>query len=336
MQEEARVMFYDIKEFGFFKRSEETPAFGDIGQILRDLERWGAGKQIGLTKTFDVDGSVLPAYLVDVRRRGQAWLLTLWNETANTDGAVASMSAYADVGNSEVTMNELAEGDIPGFASYFWFLPDHQAVATVRFQHPGAGRLQMRSYVQKFMAYFCANAVTSVDDETDGIRVHGYRASATDPVIKARPRFSMELHKKHAEQQFLLESAHRIRKIKKKSTLILTERPDRALWQKLLDSAHLTEPQVRPHDVKIVYEVEVETFTQEDVAAVIEGWEDEDQAGDYGFVMQGEQETYWLGRAIAKETLMLDIVRVNPEIVDPQTLIEALAHNRTRLLSLLE
>ncbi len=329
-------MFYDINEFGFYRRPEHEPLFGDMHAMLTDIQAWTNGKQMGLTKTYEHDGSVLAAYLVDLRRHGDAWLLTLWNETANTDGAVASMSAYAEVGTSDVTMNELPDGDIPGFASYFWFIPEQNVVATLRFQHPGAARLQMRSYIQKFMENFCSNAVTAIDDETGEIRVHGYRQSPAHPVVKARPKFSMQVHRKEGEQQFLLDAAHRVRKVKKKSSLLLTEAPDRTLWQKLLDGAHLTEPQVRPHEVKIVYEIEVTSFDADDVSAIIDGWNEEDQAGDYGFVLSGETETYWLGRAVAKDSLILDIDRVNAEIVNPQNLLEALAHNRVRLLGLLQ
>lgn len=336
MLEPARIVFYDIEEFGFYKRGSETPLFGAIPDILNDLATWANGRQLGLTKTYDRDdGSLLPAYFLDARRRGSAWLLTLWNETPNTDGTVASINAYDQVGNVDVTLTELAAGDIPGFASYFWFLPDRNVVATIRFQH-SAARSQMRTYLQKFMANFCSHAVTETNEATQEIRVLGYRATRTSPLVKARARFNLDLHRRSGEQQYLLEHADRVRKLSKKGILTLTERQDRALWQRMLTAAHLTEPSIRPQEVKIRYDVEVEDgLTEDEVSAIINGWDEESDDNDFGFRMVGETETRWLGHAIAKESLSLDVLRLNPEMVDPEFLLEELARHRAELVRLL-
>lgn len=337
LMEDASITFFDIKEFGLYRWGGDEPPFGDISAVLGDLQRWAHGKTLGLTKTFDPGrgAQTLPAYFMDARRSGGDWLLSLWNQTPSTDGAVASIDALAPVGTTDITMNELEEGHIPGIARYFWFLPDFGAVGAIRFQHPGTGTAQLKVYLKHFMAKFSSYAVQAEDDEEH--RIVGFRDpnSADGEVVKARARVKLELHRKAGEQQVLLQNANRIRKVFKKDVLHLTERVDRALWQKMLDWSHLTEPTTRPFEVKMAYEIEVEGLRRQDVANVIQGWEGEDDESDYGFRLQGENQVHWLGSTFARDTLQLDVRRLNHEMVEPGSLARELARHRDHLARLL-
>jgi hypothetical protein len=335
--EDVRIEFYKITEFGFFRWGGQEPPFGELDVVLRDLQRWAAGTTLGLTKTYDPgpNGHLLPAYFLDLRQSHGSWLLSLWNETPSTEGAVASIPATAPVGATDVTMNEIEPGSIPGVAAYFWFIPDRDVVATIRFQHPGSCRAQMRSYLRAFMASFCSYAVTE-EDEDGQVVTRGYRGGAGEPIVKARPRLSLAPYKKPAERQFLIDRAHNVRKILKKGTLVLVDRIDRALWQRLLDAAHITVPSVRPHEVEMAYDVEVEGLTEQDIANVIDSFDDEDGQNDYGFKFQGEGAVHWLGKEVARDVLSLDITRVNPEMIDPEQLMHELDRHRRRLLAILQ
>jgi hypothetical protein len=332
--EEARLSFYDLREFGIY-RWGGARLFGEVPQILQELQHWSVGKTISETKTYDTGrgGQVLPSYFLSLHEARGTFLLGLWNETPSTDGAVASISENAPVGTTRVTMNEIEEGSIPGVATYFWFVPGSNVVATVRFHHPGTGISQMRTYLRMFMERFCSHAVT---DENDGELVTvGYREHADSEVFKARPKIALAPHRRDAERQIILDRAPLVRKIEKKGVLMLTARDDRAVWQKLLHAFHIDEPTVRPHEVKMSYEVEVEGLTEAEVAAVMDSYDEEDGQNDYGFKFAGDAQVHWLGKEVARDTLTLDVRHLNPEMINPDDLIRELDRHRRRLLALL-
>lgn len=329
--EKAKFTFYDIKEFGYYKHGSDDSVFGDLHRILRDLQHWAAEKELGQTKTYQV-GGLLPTYFLDALRSRDTWLLCLWNESPSTDGAVASISAHAPVGTNSVTMNELEEGHIPGTASYFWVLPDAGLVAAIRFQHRSTARQQMCKYLREFMRSFSSYAVVEEEGE---ITVQGYRDTARSEIVRARPRFTIDIHRQEAEYQYLLNSAHRVRRVFKTDTLDLSQREDRAFWQKLLDAAHLTEPSNRPHEVRMNFDIQVEGgLTRDDMAKVIDTWNEEEEESDYGFKLSQETQTRWLGKTVAKDSLMLDVPRLNPEMVDPRFLLRELERHRPQLLEM--
>lgn len=334
--EEARISFYDLKEFGFYKWGG-THLFGDVPAILGELQAWCRGKTISETKTFDVARSsqVLPAYFLSSREAQGNFLLSLWNETPSTDGAVASIPQTAPVGTTRVTMNEIEEGSIPGVASYFWFIPDSNVVATVRFQHPGTGIPQMRTYLRRFMEQFSSHAVT--EEQNGELVTTGFRESAgAETVGKARAKIALAPHRRDAERQFILDRAAQVKRIEKKGVLQLTTQDDRAVWQRLLHAFHVDEPTNRPHEVKMSFEVEVNGLTREEVEAVIQGYDDEDGQNDYGFKFAGEgQQIHWLGKEVAKTSVNVDVRRLNPEMVNPDDLVRELERNRRNLLNLL-
>lgn len=336
MQEEAKVTLLKIKSCGYFKWGTPGPEFGDLVGTLRDLARWGDGKQLSHTKTYDGDESKLPAYLVNVHQRQGDWLLTLWNEIESTDGAVASIDGNGRVGDADVTMNEFEAGAIPGFATYFWFMPNEGLISTVRFQHNSAGHYQMNKYVQGFMAKFSSHVVLSDEAGDDGeTKILGYRAGPAAELTKLYPRFKSELLRKAGPIDFLLERADRIRKVTKKATLTLTDRPKRMLWQRMLDQLHLTAPDARPHEVKVNYSVDVDGLTQVALRGIVTEWAEEDQEeNNYGFDLRGETNTYWLDHSFVKDALWLDIQRKDAEIVMPESLLRALQAQKGYLLGL--
>lgn len=103
----------------------------------------------------------------------------------------------------------------------------------------------------------------------------------------------------------------------------------------MLDSAHLTKPTHRPHEVGIRYDIDVDGLTNTDVSSIIAGWNDESDDTDYGFKIVGEKDFRWLGRAFAREPITLDVERLNTELIDPASLIKELHKQRSELFKLL-
>ena len=338
-EEEAKITIYKITACGYYKRGETTaPQFGSLAETLVGLRHWISGKLLSETKTYSADtDSRPPTYVVDVSAYHGDWLLTLWNELEATDGKVASIDGLAQVGQADVTMTKFGAGSIPGFATYFWFMPDVGLMATIRFQHAASGQLSMNKYLRCFLAEFSANVVLAEEENQDStVKIIGYRASPSAVVTHYKPQFRTDLLRKPGPVDFLLERAESIRKVTKKEILNIAERPKRVWWQTLLVKLHLETPTARDHEVKVNYEVEVEGLSRDQLQTIVDAWQGEDQdANNYGFNLKGESgKTYWLDHAFVKDSVTVDVQRQNDEIVAAESLLKALRRHRQNLLGL--
>lgn len=333
--EEVKVAFYRITSCGYYPWGGKKAEFGCLNDTLTQLREWTQGKKLAHTKTYEPrsGGNELSTYLVDVSRRQDAWLLTLWNEVHNTDGTVTSINGNAQVGNASVSETEVEDGHIPGHATYFWILPEDDLVVSLRFQHLTTGVPTMSKYLQNFLCNFTSHVVL---EGSDGIKIIGYQKDQNTKPKNLNPQFRTKIFSKLGSLDYILNFSTAIRKIKKKSTLNLKNQPNKSLWQKLLVDLHLANHSTLQHEVDIQYEMDVLSLSRDEVKEIIVQWSSEATGEtDYGFVMRGDQKVHWLGREVPRDTLELDVVRYNTELVRPEELLIGLANHKQRLLNLL-
>lgn len=336
--EQATITFYTLSQCGYYKRGHaRTPLFGDIATSLGHLAAWSGGKPLVQTKTHDPhpNAHALPAYLKDVSSRSGAWLLTLWNEAANTDGTVASINGAVPATQAQVSQMSAGAGHIPGHATYFWFLPAEGLMATVQFQHPVAGVYALNKYMQGFLQRWSPYAVHAPPSVAGGVVIAGYRQLPTDAVANLRPAFHADIFKKRGEIEWLAARAASIRKVKKHAVLQMQLPDNRALFQKMLANAHMVQQPVLKQEVEVQYEFPVSGMTEQEFRLIVAEWTAENGDDDYGFVLAGEAgKVRWLGRSFARDTLSLNVVRENVEIVSPQSLLSELHRHKTALVGL--
>lgn len=340
--EEVRVSVYKLTNCGYYVRGKRGTAgaeFGEVDEILAQLRQWGRSKKLVHTKTFDVTegGKTLPVYLVDVTNAGDEWLLTLWNESHNTEGTVASINGQATVGRADVAETAVEEGHIPGYATYFWFLPKDRLVVSARFQHPTTGVVPMNQYLKAFVEKFSAYVVWGEPDQDGQREILGYRRSDTDQPANLMPRFRTDVYVKPGPVDLILKNAQFIRKIKKKSTLQLKIATEKTFFQKLLIDLHLSQHQTLQREAKIQYEVEVDGLTKGEVTEIVDQWRSEDGDDvDYGFMLKRDSTVHWLERAYVRETFEVEVVRGNTELVAPDSLLRELGRHKKHILSQLK
>lgn len=338
--EQAKITFYKVNQAGFYRWGEnENPEFGGAAGILAELQGWSRGKQLAMTKTYEpADGSdLLPVYLMDITTDQNGCLVTMWNQTPATEGKVASAMGNSAVGNTEVVMNDIPEGGIPGFATYFWFMPDAGVFASIRFQHLITGQKPMQEFIESYLGQYSGNVVLTEPDPGVDVELLGYRQSSAHPVrTDVYPRFRTQLMRRAGEYDLLLEQAHRIRKIHRKTTLRLNRPEELAFWQKAYQIATLRRPQNLPDIIKFKYEVKAE-MNRDQVQEIINSWlADHDREwDDYGFLLSGEQSPHWLSHSIARDEFPLDVDRNNLEIVNPESLLRAITGGLDEILALI-
>lgn len=341
-RETAKFLFFDVDKCGFYSGRQGAPSFGGLDDMLEDLFEWSQGLSLAETQTFTpaADGNLMPVYLLDIQRSVDGWLVVTWNEVPSTAGAVASVDRNSRVGRADVTANEIPDGGIPGFATYFYFVPSRNVFCSIRFQHANSGQPGMRSYMDAFLSMYSKYAVTAANGRA--IDVKGYRQvgegfnyeeNQYEPVI---PRFITSLHKVPGHWDFIRENLDDVRKVVRKTTLNLDRAEDLSTWQVALRWANLGRPEREPDKVRVVLEI-ASSVTQHDFDMMTAEWEARNvrEVDDTGFVMKGSSEVHWLSKSSAKAELEIDVERLNFEVVDSISLLRAIEAFRGHLLGLL-
>lgn len=335
--EKASITFYRITECGYYARGNETALFGNTAEVLEDLKTWSAGKtlietKVGEVKETDTAGNV---YLLDIRSKQGTWLLTMWNETASTQGKVASVQATSPVGDAEIHMNAIAEGSIPGYATYFWIVPSKGVFASLRFQHPYTAQKPFRAYINKFMETHGRHVVVGSPTEESDYPILGYVENDGDEPQHAYARFNTELKRNPGRKQFMLDNLLKINKIVRKETLDLSQPAELTFWQKMLRQAHLADPANVPIKARISYDFPFKP-TMDDIENLFTAWEEtaETHWDDFGIKITGSQDIYWVSHTLARKEFELPITRDNDEVVNADSLIDAVNTQKAQILQL--
>lgn len=345
MREEAKINFYRINKCGFYPRGEETPLFGNnIGQILQSLSAWVGQEGFCLedTSTYQVEDEdqILRTFCCDMRRDDDHgdYLLTTWNETPTLDGQVPSVSPNSSVGNTTVHLNQLPEGDIPGYATYFWFLPDENIFATVRFFRTLNGHPNLLRYMDGYLRHFSPYVLREEDPDEDGsYTIAGYINPETNDIHDLLyPAFHSSPIRNPGEIDLIKENRTRITKMHRKAELKVNVQNDTDFYQRLLRFAGLGEPRAQTQGARIDYALPFTPSTDE-LNSIIDNWGETPGEGwnDVGFKIQGD-DIYWLSRSLAKVSKTIDVERDNEEIFNSESLLNALTEHRVELLTNIE
>ncbi|MCR3951022.1 hypothetical protein [Aeromonas hydrophila] len=347
MFESVKLSFYRIDECGYYNYGKEDPAFGTASQILKDIQKWSLDKSIENTKLYEpADGSnYLSTYLLNISKYKDYWLLTTWNETPTTEAGVPSVLKTSKVSAPGVIINDIKADSIPGYATYFWFLPDESMFASVRFRNRTlTGQPQMRKYIESALSFISSCVVLATKAEADGThKILGYRdpsLGSTDlPKPQPQPRFNTSLAQKAGNRELIRQKANEISKIYRKETLQLKHMDKREWWQSALQRFGITagSDYNRTDDVNIKYEISPESLNLPIVNKIIKSWDDSEDTrsewDDYGFGFVGSSTTpHWLSHSTLKASVELDVIWDNDEVINAENLLKQLNKRKALIL----
>lgn len=344
--EKANITFYDVQQCGYYQhRKPDRAEFGTLVKMLNNLRKWATGKDLIDTKLYEGKGDQLPTYLMDIKfhNKSKTALLTLWNQVPSTSkSSIASVMPNVKVGQPDVILNDIKEGSIPGFATYFWFVPAWGKFASIRFQHAVIGSQGLQEYLESFVTIdpvFAVFAEDSEDNASDKEKeVLGYVDKEGNPedFRELAPKFKARMTRHKGQHDMILDKADKISRVEKNTMLKLHRPEDLTAWQTILKLSNMREPDERPETFKLKYRMTT-PVTVEDVQAMIDDWKDgvETEWNDYGFMFKGDSKLHWLSHSIARREFELDIERNNDEVVNSMSLLEALndEHDDLKALS---
>lgn len=337
-KETAKFHFFDIDRCGYYAGREKLPLFGELTKTLHSLKEWSKSLRLVETKTFTPeDGSDLfPVYLLSIKNEGDAWLIITWNEVPSNEGTMPSISKDAQVGTLDIHENKLEEDSIPGFATYFYFIPSMNIFASVRFQHTNTGQQGLKAYIQSYLEEFSEYVSAYIDDDTK-LEIKGYRVPNNkyddDEFEEVTARFRTSLHKNPGKWDYIRDNIKSVTKIFKQSTLHYNRREHLAVWQRISRFISKTTPLPKSDHTNIQIEMET-TLTIDIFEEIAENWMNRDvrESDDVGFKIKGNQDVQWLSESLAKCEIDLDIKRKNSEIIEPESLLKEIKKHHAVLM----
>lgn len=339
VKEDVRFTFYRIEKCGFFKHGAEQPTFGKFADILSQLRQWTNGVELSKTKLSDGDEDTFPLYILDTYPSGEDFILACWNQVPSFESGVASVNASSKVGAPKIHINEIVDGSIPGFPTYFWFMPARGVFATLKMGKRVGGQQEMRQYIERFMGMASSHVVRS-DEGADGeLHVIGFQENEDSDVLNVRPFFRTRLFAKPSERQMFLANRTKIKKVVRRGHFTATNKPTRKMWQGFVSflRGSFDEGAANPVDRRVYIELEYQP-TEEELRAMMDDETKDVKKGtwdDMGFEFTGDPNIHWLAKTVATETRTIELDCIDEATVSLKSIATAVAHHRAALLQLL-
>ena len=234
--EAAKITFYKIEKCGLYEYGAEKSKLGTLPDFLNQLTNWVKrnGKSLEETCTYAVEESedVGRTFCYDIVKNGITgdFMLTTWNETPSYEGKVAAVKGKSKVGDAEVEFTQLPIGSIPGYATYFWFVPSKSVFATILFHHRLNGKKNLDKYFKEFISKFSEYVV--IDDEGDAdFSIIGYAANANDNPINLHAYLKTSIVRKPGQVEYLINQCQEIRRITRHNRLSPKLPENQEFWQ---------------------------------------------------------------------------------------------------------
>lgn len=329
----VQITIYNVDQAGYYRYYEKTsPEFGDIESILSDLEVWSRDKNIEdtLIEAIEEGEGVLPTLLASIKKHtDKNWLLTLWNKVPEIDGKVLSIPGAVRVGQASYLANKVVKGSIAGFPSYFWFLPKHNVVASIRVNIRPTGPKSMQSHLKTFMRNLSQHVVKTEIDEDGNIGIAGYRCSTEDKTKKLSPRFSVSIKRKASDLKLIRSKVDLIRKTTRTEKFSLMEGVILDGWQeKIPKNLRFAFKKSNIQRVKSEQSIRANLNLQQ-LNLLIKEWSDNLNNSateiDYEFAVHGDTNIYKLGKTISRDEFEFELnFEKETGIVNPESLLKEL------------
>lgn len=330
------ITFFNIEEFGFYKHATTDLLFGGPEHALVELAAWSAGKDVGMTELASPSKKFqgkLPVYIFGVQpTHGTDWLLATWNSMPGGGGKIASMARSSTVGMApEVHENPVVEGTIAGFPTYFWFVPERNVFASLRFENPVTAVQPMLGYLRQFLKTESGYVVT----DGDGTIV-GYRELNTDgDHTKAHAKITASVRTKPGAVDHLKAVRPDIRCVIRDSYLTQRKKLDRNVFQRAAQFLRGTvEKSDFTQDAKVHVELKY-TPTAAELDQMIEtelAAPRETEFDDLGFKLSGSNETIWINSALSRNTVNTNLVIPETGVVPVADISDILVARRAEFL----
>lgn len=337
---EAKLRFFEIQRCGFYRRAASAPEFSGISDAVGKLSNWATdGREFINTTTYepDPDNDLLNTYFYSSCQNSQNndSVLVLWNESPNDNGRLYGINPLDRPGTT-TEMLATDFGDIPaipGAPSYFWFIPERQVFASIRFDHSISGKANLDHYLNGFLANKSPYRVVDTDGQVIGFSPNGQHNEGNPTYYS---KFVSKATKQEELEAELLANMHKIRKLIKRENLSYQLPDDRPLiervFSELLDNTpNFTDTRIITHELQF-------QPTEIQLRGIINNYNErgtDSSLRNAGF-MYNDGKVVMLNGINISMSAELNVNRFDNQIVSPSDLLNVITSNRARFLSILD
>lgn len=303
------ITYYDLSECGFYERGTGDHLFGSCESALKELRDWAQGKDVSMTElagSSRVRRDVLPVYVFGLEAVGNDWILATWNTIPYNGGKVSSLAKNSLVGAAPaVHDNPIVPDTIAGFPTYFWFLPERNVFASLRFDMPITAVKPMLGYLRQFLRTESGYVVRD-ENEIVGYRDIGARGDYRKAVVKVTgfPRG------RAAEIDRLKRDRERITTVIRDSTLQQNVVKDRHWFQRLsqiVRDSQQSSTLTRESKVHIALRYTPTLQELNEMIATEQRAERASTYDDLGFKISGYDDIVWINGIRAKKKVSVNL-----------------------------
>jgi hypothetical protein len=348
---DARITFYDIAKSGFYHYGADSKAFGDLNVVLQDIISEFSGQDLVYTCPYlpKKGADVLRTFLYDIKLDSSgSCLLSTWNESQIFKNGIASVNARNKVGTMSVNLTPPPEDSIPGYPTYFWFLPELNIYATVVMGEAMLnGNQGMNLFMKKFMENFSSYAILDHLDGDDapqgntnfGHRVVGYAEPGTpdnDDMPRVTCHFETHLHRNLGQIEYIRRVRSRISNVVRRCGVDYSVNAQESLARAVIDdlSGGMTERENSKEPYKINYDISL-CPSEKELEYMIDQWGVKyglNKDDRVGFKVSGEQGVWWLDSSLARDDFELPVSEFEEGFPVTASLLECLESEKTHIL----
>ncbi len=330
--EKVKLRFYQIDRCGYYERNSDKVALSSVEETLDEIKDWLVDKTLEKTKTTSsskVKTDRLPVYCTGLKKGTKSYIMTTWNQTESTKSGVSSIPLSEPLTSlsEKVEIKKLSKGYIPGYATYFWFIPEDNIMATIRLNHVENGHVGLDAYIKGYLSRYSKFRIVK-KDPLDKLKINiiGYGNSKTDFKNNIYPQFNTRPKRLKGNTDYIHTNINQITKIIRKCSIDQTKDKDSGLLRSLGNTLGFTKPQKSDEPLELKFELKTKPTIQE-VNDIIKKWNEKithDNWDDIGFKLKGRDNPIWLSTEIPTKDLNIHIKRDNEEFIDEVHLIKIL------------
>ncbi|WP_323907519.1 hypothetical protein [Aeromonas caviae] len=318
---------YQVGRWGIYEGRKHQPAKAcDVKEMLLQLHRWGVESKRPLMEKKTYSKAMLrlnPSYLLNMvpsKNKNGDWFVILWNEVENRKGKILYANAQASSEKNQVKKVSGGKDAIPGFPTFFWFLPELNTIACVSPSDThNLGLAQFRAFMLQFISFFSDSVIKNPNNPDVRIGYSSLVKPAKGPDLRLPDNTliaacSMSPYPKPGYYNEIKSKASKIKAVVKViSAKSITSRDKyrEGLYQvaSLFFGIDHGENKI---DQRIRKSIKLElpvNLTVKDIDDAIEKYESHnyDKLYDVGYKMDGEQKLYHLSGGKIVEELDLNV-----------------------------
>lgn len=337
---DVRVRFFDIKKAGIYSWGGSEPAFSNISDMLVKAYKWAKdGRDFSATTTYEPepDKDILRTFFCDWARDNteKDSVLILWNEIPNDNGVIYGMSPSKKPGEKSMMTTGFGKiPAIPGFPSYFWFIPERNIFASIVFEHSIQGKGNLDRFLKGYLENRSPYRVKNEKGKVIGYSKDGKESENHEELYAW---FKSVTASREGIEKELEANIGRIRRMIKRETLYYQVEDQRKTIERFFSGLTKETPifnDGRNVNHEIAFKPNINQL-REIINNFSESTKTSGSIKNVGFIFN-DNTRIMLNGSSASLRYELDLLHNENQILDPKKVLKQLMQNKHSLLKILD